>query len=112
MASVRNRNGVWQARILRKEQPAVSKSFQTRQDAERWARHIETQIDKGSYTSVALAENTTFAEVVERYIAEAPRLFTQKTKRGVFQVINAPVPDRFQPGAASFEQNTVHSPAE
>jgi hypothetical protein len=57
MASVRNRNGVWQARILRKGQPAVSKSFQTRQDAERWARHIESQIDKGSYTSVALAEN-------------------------------------------------------
>ena len=70
MASIRNRNGVWQARILRKGQPAVSKSFQTRQDAERWARHIETQIDKGSYTSVALAENTTFAEVVERYIAD------------------------------------------
>ena len=112
MASVRNRNGVWQARTLRKGQPAVSKSFQTRQDAERWARHIETQIDKGSYTSVALAENTTFAEVVARYIAEAPRLYTQKTKGGVFQVINAAVPDRFQLGAASFEQNTVHSPAE
>jgi len=47
MASLRNRNGVWQARILRKGQPAVSKSFQTRQDAERWARHIESQIDKG-----------------------------------------------------------------
>jgi integrase len=70
MASIRNRNGVWQARILRKGQPAASKSFQTRQDAERWARHIETQIDKGSYTSVALAENTTFAEVVQRYIAD------------------------------------------
>ncbi|MEN9589288.1 MAG: hypothetical protein RLZZ481_1074 [Pseudomonadota bacterium] len=54
MASVRNRNGVWNARILRKGQPAVSKSFQTRQDAERWARHIETQIDKGSYTSVLI----------------------------------------------------------
>ncbi len=73
MASLRNRNGVWQARILRKGQPAVSNSFQTRQDAERWARHIETQIDKGSYTSVSLAENTTFAEVVERYIAEVTR---------------------------------------
>ena len=73
MASLRNRNGVWQERILRKGQPEVSKSFQTRQDAERWARHIETQIDKDSYTSVSLAENTTFAEVVERYIAEVTR---------------------------------------
>ncbi len=84
MASVRNRNGVWQARTLRKGQPAVSKSFQTRQDAERWARHIETQIDKGSYTSVALAENTTFAEVVERYIAEAPQTFYAENKGGCF----------------------------
>jgi hypothetical protein len=31
--------------------------FQTRQDPQRRAKHIETQIDKGSYTSVALAEN-------------------------------------------------------
>jgi integrase len=85
MASVRNRNGVWQARILRKGQPAVSKSFQTRQDAERWARHIETQIDKGSYTSVALAENTTLKELIERYIVEVTAL-SRSAKEDTFRL--------------------------
>ena len=45
-----------------------------------------------------------------------PHLFIQKTMGGVFLSTTPPVPDRFQPGAgvartASFEQNTVHSPA-
>jgi hypothetical protein len=38
MASIRNRNGAWQARSSRKGQASLSKSFTTRHDAERWAR--------------------------------------------------------------------------
>jgi hypothetical protein len=38
MASIRKRNGVWQARITRKGQVPVSQSFTTGLDAERWAR--------------------------------------------------------------------------
>ena len=49
MASVRNRNGKWQARVIRKGQPAVSKSFVSKQDAERWARQIGVEIDTGAY---------------------------------------------------------------
>jgi hypothetical protein len=49
MASIRNRNGVLQARITRKGQEPVSKSFTTRHDAKRWARQIETQIDQGRF---------------------------------------------------------------
>ena len=70
MATFRNRHGKWQARVQRKGQQPVSKSFQSKQDAEKWARQLESEIDKGSYTNLVLAERTTFGEVVERYIQE------------------------------------------
>jgi integrase len=70
MASIRNRNGVWQARITRKGQTSVSKSFLSKQDAERWSRHIESEIDRGTYTNTTLAERTLFREIIERYIQE------------------------------------------
>lgn len=37
MASIRNRNGIWQARITRQGQAHIARSFQAKQDAERWA---------------------------------------------------------------------------
>lgn len=70
MATFRNRHGKWQARVQRKGQLPVSKSFQSKQDAEKWARQLESDIDKGSYTNLVLAERTTFGEVIERYIQE------------------------------------------
>ena len=56
MASIRNRNGKWQARITRKGQLPVAKSFQSKDDAQRWARQIESDMDKGGYTNLVLAE--------------------------------------------------------
>jgi hypothetical protein len=70
MASIRNRNGKWQARITRKGQQAVAKSFSNKQDAEKWARQLESEMDKGCYTNLVLAERTLFSEVIERYIQE------------------------------------------
>lgn len=70
MASIRNRDGVWQARVIRKGQPPVSRSFPTHQEAERWARSIESDIDRGSYQSRTEAERLTFAEIIGRYMEE------------------------------------------
>ena len=70
MATFRNRHGKWQARVTRKGLIPVSRSFLTLQDAERWARQTETDMDKGAYTSAILAERTTFREVIERYMRE------------------------------------------
>ncbi len=44
MATFRNRHGKWQARVARKGIKPVSKSFQNKQDAERWARQVEADI--------------------------------------------------------------------
>lgn len=70
MASIRNRQGKWQVRIIRKGFAPITKSFTAKQDAERWSRQIEAEIDKGSYTNIALAERTLFKDVIERYIQE------------------------------------------
>lgn len=70
MASIRNRNGKWQARITRKGQLPVAKSFQSKEDAQRWARQIESDMDRGSYTNLVLAERTLFSEVIERYVQQ------------------------------------------
>lgn len=70
MATFRNRNGKWQARVQIKGHAAQSRTFINKADAERWAKQIEVEIQKGSYTNLALAERTTFAEIIERYIVE------------------------------------------
>jgi len=70
MATFRNRKGRWQARVQIKGHAALSKTFINKVDAERWARQIEVEIQKGGYTNLVLAERTTFAEIIERYITE------------------------------------------
>lgn len=70
MATFRNRNSKWQARVQIKGHAVRSKTFINKVDAERWAKQIEVEIQKGSYTNLILAERTTFAEIIERYIAE------------------------------------------
>jgi len=42
MATFRNRHGKWQARVQRKGQQPVSKSFQSKEDAQRWARQVSS----------------------------------------------------------------------
>ena len=70
MATFRNRNGKWQARVQVKGHAAQSKTFINKADAEKWAKQVEVEMQKGSYTNLVLAERTTFAEIIERYIAE------------------------------------------
>ncbi len=68
MASIRNRGGKWQARVNRKGHAPVTKSFISKQDAEKWARSLETEMDRGVYFNTTLAQKTTFAELVSRYV--------------------------------------------
>lgn len=70
MASIRNRNGKWQARVVRKGIPTIAKTFLIKSDAEKWARQVERDIDKGSYINISVAEKTTFKEIIQRYIKE------------------------------------------
>lgn len=70
MATLRKRsNGHWQARV-RKANQSITKTFINKVDAERWAKQVEVELDKGSFVNLGIAERTTFAEIIERYIDE------------------------------------------
>ena len=70
MASIRFRSNKWQARVSRKGQQALVKTFHNKEDAQKWARSIEVQWDKGTFTNQSLAERVTFQELIERYMTE------------------------------------------
>lgn len=70
MASFRYRSNQWQARVRRNGFPDATKSFTTRIEAEKWARSIESEMDKGLYVDVSEAQRNTLRDLIERYIAE------------------------------------------
>lgn len=70
MATFRYRANRWQARVRRLGAPDQTKSFLTRQDAERWARSVEVAIDKGSFVSSSGSQRTNLRELILRYIKE------------------------------------------
>ncbi len=70
MASFRQRGGKWQARVLRNGYPDQTKTFETKADAEKWARALESEIDKGQFANVSEAQRTTLGNVIARYLVE------------------------------------------
>jgi integrase len=70
MASFRQRGGKWQARVLRNGYPDQAKTFETKADAEIWARSVESEIDKGQFVNVSEAKRTTLGDVIARYLVE------------------------------------------
>ena len=70
MAAFRIRKNKWQARVRRKGQPDVTKTFLIRTDAEKWARSIEIEIDRGSYINTSYAQKTLFKDLIQQYLKE------------------------------------------
>lgn len=70
MASIRRRGNRWQARVARKGFEPEAKTFSSKQDAEKWSRSIEREMDIGTYTSRTIAESTTLGQVLKRYRTE------------------------------------------
>ncbi|MGH8279641.1 MAG: site-specific integrase [Gammaproteobacteria bacterium] len=74
----------WRARVRRQGYPTASKTFNTHAGAERWARQIESEMDRGIFTSREEAEHTALYSALERYGRE----ITPK-KRGQYQELRA-----------------------
>lgn len=70
MASFRQRSGKWQARVIRDGYPDQTKTFESKADAEKWARALESEIDKGQFVNVSEAQRTTLGDVIARYLVE------------------------------------------
>lgn len=68
MATIRKRGELqWQAIVKRKGFPGQSRTWNTRKEAEAWARQIESEMDRGVFVSRVEAERATLAEIIERY---------------------------------------------
>ncbi len=70
MASIRYRNGKYQARIIRKGYPSVTRTFLKKQDAECWARLTEVELDTERFIKPSVSNKTAFKDVIERYMRE------------------------------------------
>lgn len=83
MATIRKLRGRWQAQVRRRGMKHRCKSFDTKQEAEKWARDLETQVDRfGAAPDTRLLETTTFRDLLERYKKEV-----SPGKRGAVQEI-------------------------
>lgn len=70
MAYVRKRLDSWEVSVNKKGFPRRSRTFNTKADAEKWARQIEAEMDRGVFVSRKEAENTTLSEALDRYERE------------------------------------------
>ncbi len=83
MATIRKLRGRWQAQVRRRGTKPRAKSFDSKLEAEKWARDLEAQVDRfGSAPDTKILESTTLGELMERYQREV-----SPTKRGSVQEI-------------------------
>ena len=72
MATFRKRLGpggktVWQAQIIRIGQRPKYRTFDTKGEADAWARQIEGAMDRGEWQDRTGGERTTLHDALERY---------------------------------------------
>lgn len=60
----------WRAQVRRHGYPAQSKTFNTKAEAEAWAKMIESEMARGVWVSRSEAEATTLYEALKRYEEE------------------------------------------
>jgi len=70
MAYISQRGDYWRAEIRRRGYKPVYRTFDTKQQAQKWARRIEGEMDSGSFVDRSAAERTTLAEALTRYRTE------------------------------------------
>lgn len=70
MAYISQRGEYWRAEIRRRGHKPVYRTFDTKQQAQQWARRIEGEMDAGVYIDRTEAERTTLREALERYQRE------------------------------------------
>ncbi len=84
MATFQKRSGNWRAIITKKGFDRQTKTFDTKAEAEAWARALEAEMDRGVFVSRKEAESTTLAEALDRYkreVADGKKGHYQESRR-------------------------------
>ena len=74
MATLEKRGDYWRVRIRRNGFPVQTRSFDTKAVAARWARDIESEMDKGIFVDRTEAEKNTLGDILDRYLDEVTPL--------------------------------------
>ena len=77
MAGYRKREGKWEVRIRRLNQKGISKTFVSKEDAQKWAREYEAKLEKGLFEDLTHANSISLRELLQQYCTEV-----SSTKRG------------------------------
>ena len=94
MASIRRRNGRYQAQIRLPGKPALSKTFSYKQDAQRWARDTERRLEQGEL--YAPTEEIRFQELIDRYeLSHLPLLKSTKQEKSLVRRVSARLGNAF-----------------
>ena len=65
----------YQAIVRKKGHPSQTRTFRAKRDAERWARQIESEMERGVFVQRTESEQTTLNELLDRYSREVlPKL--------------------------------------
>lgn len=70
MASITKRGDFWRAQVRVRGHESISRTFDKKADAEKWARHVENEMDRGIFYDRSEAERTTLLEALDRYERE------------------------------------------
>ena len=70
MAYVSKRGDFWRVEVRRKGYKPVYRTFDSKQDANKWARIIESEMDAGVFVDRTAAERMLLSEALERYERE------------------------------------------
>jgi hypothetical protein len=57
----------WKCKARRKGFPTRTQTFDSKAEAQAWARQIESAMDSGEHSTNRKAESTTFADILEKY---------------------------------------------
>ncbi len=97
------KSGKFQEQVRHRGMRAAAKSFKTKTDAERWARHLENEVDRGIFVDRSEAQRTTMAELIDRYLNEVTP--TKKSARQEAQRLRQ-LKAHFRPISIALLRNT------
>lgn len=71
MASITHRGPhQYQAQVRKKGYPSLTETFETRREAEDWAKKTEAEMSSGTFVDRSVLEKTTFGDLLKRYAKE------------------------------------------
>ena len=115
MASLRFRNGKWQVQVRRHGHTQQAKSFQSKSDAQRWARQIEAELDRTLIPNDIRSLNTITVARFSRAIATTSPMrsvgLSQSVSGSKYSFVNGGVPSISKDRCCAFQSTAFKTGA-